>query len=108
MATILESKIQKQVIKYLKDNRIYHFRFQAQVNLNGLPDIIALYKGVLVGMELKKEDGKPTELQLKKLQAINENGGIGIIVKSVEDVIKLINYIDSITDEKFIKYYTNC
>lgn len=108
MATILESKIQKQVIKYLKDNRIYHFRFQAQVNLNGLPDIIALYKGVLVGMELKKEDGKPTELQLKKLQAINENGGIGIIVKNVEDVSKLINYIDSITDEKFIKYYTNC
>ena len=108
MATILESKIQKQVIKYLKDNRIYHFRFQAQANLNGLPDIIALYKGVLIGMELKKEDGKPTELQLKKLQAINENGGIGIIVKSVEDVSKLINYIDSITDEKFIKYYTNC
>lgn len=92
----LENKIQKEVIDYLKKNRIYHFRFQAQVNLNGIPDIIALYKGYMLGIELKKEDGKPTDLQSKKLQAINENGGIGVIIKSVSQLDSLIKYIDSL------------
>ena len=53
----LENKIQKEVIDYLKKNRIYHFRFQAQVNLNGIPDIIALCEGFMLGIERKKEDG---------------------------------------------------
>ena len=92
----LENKIQKEVIDYLKKNRIYHFRFQAQVNLNCIPDIIALYKGYMLGIELKKEDGKPTDLQLKKIQAINENGGIGVIIKSVSQLDSLIKYIDSL------------
>ena len=80
----LENKIQKEVIDYLKKNRIYHFRFQAQVNLNGIPDIIALYKGYMLGIELKK------------IQAINENGGIGVIIKSVSQLDNLIKYIDSL------------
>ncbi len=74
---------------------MYHFRFQAQSNLNGLPDVICLYKGFFLGLELKREDGgKPTQLQLNKIKAINENGGIGVIVRSVEEVEKILNNID--------------
>jgi hypothetical protein len=91
---MLESKIQKSIIKYLKDKRVYHFRFQAQVNLNGLPDIIALYKGYFIGLELKRPGGKPTGLQLKKIEAINENGGIGLVVDNIKDVKLIINLID--------------
>ena len=50
----------------------------------------------MLGIELKKEDGKPTDLQLKKIQAINENGGIGVIIKSVSQLDSLIKYIDSL------------
>ena len=97
-----EGKVQKEVIDYLKKKRVYHFRFQAQVNLNGLPDILALYKGVFLGLELKRPDGgKPTGLQLKKLEAINENGGIGVIIDDVEQVKMLLDIIDQ--DEDNIK-----
>lgn len=97
-----EGKVQKEVIDYLKKKRVYHFRFQAQVNLNGLPDILALYKGVFLGLELKRPDGgKPTGLQLKKLEAINENGGIGVIIDNVEQVKMLLDIIDQ--DEDNIK-----
>lgn len=91
---MLESKIQKDILAFLKRNRVYHFRFQAQSNLNGLPDIICLYKGFFLGLELKKENGKPTELQLKKINSINENGGIGRIIRSVEEVSALLKEID--------------
>ena len=97
-----EGKVQKEVLDYLKKRRVYHFRFQAQVNLNGLPDILALYKGVFLGLELKRPDGgKPTGLQLKKLEAINENGGIGVIIDNVEQVKMLLDIIDQ--DEDNIK-----
>lgn len=91
---MLESKIQKDILAFLRRNRVYHFRFQAQSNLNGLPDIICLYKGFFLGLELKKENGKPTELQLKKINSINENGGIGKIIRSVEEVEALLREID--------------
>ena len=95
-----EKQIQDEIISYLKRKRVYHFRFQAQYNLNGLPDIICLYKGFFLGLELKKEDGKPTLLQLKKIKAINDNGGIGVIVRSVKEVEELINNIDRGVYEK--------
>lgn len=91
---MLESKLQKDVIAFLKRNRVYHFRFQAQSNLNGLPDIICLYKGFFLGLELKQEKGRATELQRRKIKSINENGGIGAIIKSVEEVDKILTDID--------------
>ena len=90
-----EKAVQNNIIAYLKHKRVYHFRFQAQSNLNGLPDIICLYKGFFLGLELKREKGgAPTQLQLKKIKAINDNGGIGVIVRSVEEVEEILNNID--------------
>lgn len=91
---MLESKIQKDIISYLRRNRIFHLRFQAQSNVNGIPDIICCYKGLFLGLELKQEKGKATELQKKKLEAINNAGGIGLVVRSVEEVDRLIKELD--------------
>ena len=92
---LLENKVQRQVISFLEAHRVYHFRFQAQGNLNGLPDIICLYKGKFIGLELKREKGgSPTLLQERKIKAINDNGGIGAIVRSVEEVKEILDTID--------------
>lgn len=92
----IESKVQEEIISYLKKNRIYHFRFQAQSNLNGLPDILCLYKGLFIGLELKREKGgTPSGLQLRKIGTINDNGGIGVIVRSVKEVKLLFGIIDN-------------
>lgn len=109
---MLESKVQEDIISYLKKNRIYHFRFQAQSNLNGLPDIICLYKGFFIGLELKREKGgTPTGLQLRKIKAINDNGGIGLIVRSIYEVEMLLDVIkdyytdNNICPEDILAYY---
>lgn len=92
---MIESDVQKNIISYLKKKRVYHFRFQAQYNLNGLPDILCLYKGFFLGLELKREKGgTPTTLQKRKIKAINDNGGIGVIVRSVDEVEEILNNID--------------
>ena len=109
---MLESRIQKDIINYLKSKRVYYFRFQAQSNLNGLPDIICLYKGFFIGLELKREKGgTPTGLQLRKIKAINDNGGVGIIVRSVYEVEMLLDVINdyytdnNICSEDILSYY---
>lgn len=95
MSKTKESKLEEQVEKFMNDKGIWQLaRYQAQSNQNGLPDRLYLYKGFLLGLELKADDGKPTKLQLKKLKAINDNGGIGIIVKNIDIIRILISYID--------------
>ncbi len=92
-----ESKLEKEVEKYMKERKIWQLaRFQAQYSQNGLPDRLYLYKGLLLGLELKTDKGNPTKLQLMKLREINNNGGIGIIIRSVNDADKLIGIIDKI------------
>lgn len=93
---MLEDKVQDHIKSYLTKKRIYHWRFQAQSNLNGIPDILCLYKGFFIGLELKRENGgRATQLQLRKIKNINDNGGIGVLVRSVEDVDKIIKAIDN-------------
>lgn len=99
-----ETILKDSVIKYLTESRIWFRRYQAAYNANGLPDLDFLYKGVYVGLELKAPKGTPTELQLRKLKSINENGGIGIIVRDLEDVKDVINFIDKISFN-YLKHY---
>lgn len=90
-----ESRLEKQVEMYMKKRRVWQLaRFQAQSNQNGIPDRLYLYKGFLLGLELKAKKGTPTQLQLKKIKAINDNGGIGIIVDNIDIVIDLLKVID--------------
>lgn len=98
MAKTEESKLEQEVEKFMIHRRIWQLaRFQAQSNQNGIPDRLYLYKGLLLGLELKTDKGSPTTLQLIKLKEINNNGGIGLIIKSVDDVKELINIIDKLS-----------
>ena len=95
MSKTEESKLEEKVEKYMKSKGIWQLaRYQAQSCQNGLPDRMYLYKGYLLGLELKTDVGKPTKLQLKKINSINENGGIGLIVRNVETVMRIIELID--------------
>lgn len=88
-----EGRLSKEVKDYLIRERIWFRRNQAQSCANGYPDIDFLYLGVYVGIELKVPGNKPTDLQVKKLNAINENGGIGKVVYSLKEVEELVNEI---------------
>ena len=96
MSKTKESKLEEQVEKFMKSKGIWQLaRYQAQSNQNGLPDRIYLYKGYLLGLELKTDEGTPTKLQLKKIDEINYNGGIGLIVRDVKVIEQLIKLIDA-------------
>lgn len=90
-----ETKLQEKVISYLNGRQVFNFRYQAASNQFGLPDVIAIYRGYFVGLELKVDDGKATELQLRMLNAIKTAGGYATIIRSITDIISLFQIIDA-------------
>ena len=57
----------------------------------GSSDIIGLTpSGQFLAVEVKKRTGKPTKEQLTFIDAINEQGGIAGIARSVEDALLLL------------------
>jgi Holliday junction resolvase len=88
-----ETKIQRDIQKYLNDNRILNWR-NSDAKTSGVPDLMACYKGFLIGLEVKTLEGRPTEIQKHKIELIRKAGGYGIFPTSVEDVRKLIGLIE--------------
>lgn len=46
----------------------------------GIPDILACVNGYFVGIEIKAQKGKPSELQLYNVKKIREAGGFAMIL----------------------------
>lgn len=94
-----ETLIQIQIQKYLDRNQILNWR-NSDSKVIGMPDLMAIYKGHLVGLEIKTDTGKATEIQKRWLQNIRNAGGYADIIRSVEDVNNLLYIIDNDLSEK--------
>lgn len=90
-----ETQLQEKVISYLNGRQVFNFRYQAASNQFGMPDIVCIYKGFFVGLELKTDDGKATELQLRMLNAIKNAGGYADIIRSIPEIVSLFQIIDA-------------
>lgn len=87
-----ETRIQRLIQKFLNDNKVLNWR-NSDTTHSGMPDLMACYKGYLIGLEVKTETGRPTELQKRKIQSIIDAGGYGIFPTSVQDVVALLKKI---------------
>ncbi len=79
-----EGKVKKFIDKYMAEHFPDAWKYNppgGAFGKAGVPDKFFLYKGVLIAIEAKAEDGKPTKLQLKNLQQLKEQGAIAAIVK---------------------------
>lgn len=94
-----EKTIQKEVLAYLKNKGIYHWRnntgtarvhgFHVRYGKIGSSDIIGITKdGRFLAIEIKDEKGIVSDEQQKFIDAINNNGGLAFVARSLEDVIQ--------------------
>ena len=78
---VKEKWVKQQVVKMLKERHVYYFFPVAGAYTSiGVPDIVACIKGRFVGIECKAGNNRPTELQLRNLEAIRDNGGVALVV----------------------------
>ncbi len=96
---VYERDIVRGVKKLIKDRGGWFVRMMAGVGQRkGIPDIIACYKGLFLGIECKTPRGRVTDHQEGELRAIRLANGLGIIARSVRDVEDLLDFIDYIRE----------
>jgi len=94
-----ERKVKTKVSKLLKERGAYHFYPVASgYGSAGIPDIIACYQGMFIGIECKAGDNKVTALQEHNLELIKQAGGISLVV--YEDLTELIAVLDSLNSDR--------
>jgi len=82
MARTPEGAVKDKVVAILKDEGAYYF-FPAThgYGRSGVPDIIACVPGgVFLAIECKAGRNKPTELQVREIEAIRRCGGHAVVV----------------------------
>ena len=71
-----EKQFENKVKNFLKSKNIYYFKVWGNAfQRAGIPDIIACVNGKFIGIELKSEKGRASELQLWNIKKIRESGG---------------------------------
>lgn len=82
-----EADTTRQIRDYLKLNRIFHWKvFQSLGSEKGVADIVGIYLGKPLAIEVKTAKGKLSEHQAKWLDSFREAGGIAFVARSVDDV----------------------
>lgn len=97
MAMTPEAKVKKKVTDILKSRGAYYFYpVTGGYGGSGVPDIVACYKGMFLGIECKTGTKKPTKLQSMNLEKIDKCGGVAVVVNedNVDHVGKLLDMFD--------------
>ena len=96
---VFETKIKKM----LKDKGAYFVKFFANSYTRaGVPDVLACVNGYFVGIEVKAQNGHPSELQLYNAEQIRNAGGFSFIVypSGYDELVKII---DGLRREEFTR-----
>ncbi len=103
-----EKDIENQILAWLWSKRIFAWKNQSvgvfdrkrnvyrkstnPFHIKGASDILGVYNGRFLAIEVKSDSGKLSDNQKEFLERINSYGGIAFVARSVEDVeSKLFN-----------------
>lgn len=86
---MLESALVKKIRRKLHEKygkSLWLFKSHGGADqVRGLPDLIGVYHGYFVAMEVKKPGGDATPLQAFTMQQIREAGGYATVIHSFEE-----------------------
>lgn len=76
-----EKTFETKVKKYLHEWGCWVLKTWSNgVQREGVPDLLVCCNGYFLGIELKAQNGKPSDLQLWNIDKIREAGGIAIVL----------------------------
>ena len=77
-----EKTFENKVKKFLESEGCWFIKYWAgsQFTKSGIPDILACINGYFVGIEVKAQNGKPSELQLHNIDKIRKARGFSLVL----------------------------
>ena len=89
-----EKACENKIKAWLKAHNCYNVKFFANAYTKaGVPDILACVNGYFVGIEVKADNGHPSDLQLYNVRKIREAGGFAWVVypSGYDELTKILN-----------------
>lgn len=81
MGGMKEKAFERKVREYLQSRGCWVLKTWSNgVQRKGIPDLIVCCNGYFMGVELKAESGKPSELQIWNIEQIRKSNGVAIIL----------------------------
>lgn len=106
-----EKDIENAILAYLHYNKVFAWKNQStgiydprlktfrRINnpfhIKGVPDILGIFKGRPLAIEVKSKGNYPSPEQKAFMERFRANGGVCFIARSVDDVIKNLSEADS-------------
>lgn len=77
-----EKTFENKIKTFLKAEGAWFIKYWAgsQFTKSGIPDILACVNGYFVAVEVKAQNGTPSELQLHNIQKIRDAGGFAFVL----------------------------
>lgn len=98
---VSEKSFENKIKRYLKYKGCYGVKYHGnRFSTSGTPDILACVNGYFLAIEVKAQDGKPSELQLVKVNDIRKAGGFAYVVYP-SGWNRLKDIIDGLLIDKF-------
>lgn len=86
----------KAIIRAIKDSGGYAIKHHGSpFSEAGCPDVLAVFRGFTIVVEVKSPGKLPTKLQRSRLRKWQESGAIAMWCDHVEPVKNLLRWIDS-------------
>ena len=107
-----EKNFENRLKKFLEDEGCWFVKFFANAyTKSGIPDLLVCCNGYFVAVEVKAPNGKPSELQKRNIDKINELGGYGVILypnqfDDLREMIQHLKYFDTI-EARMVCYKIN-
>ncbi len=71
-----------------KDAKGYYIKYG--VCNPGGSDLVGIYKGLFLGLEIKQPGKQPTDAQLNFIETINKHGGIACVISDPEQLKNIL------------------
>ena len=79
---MLEKEFESKIKDYLVSKGAYVIKIHGSgYSQAGVPDLLVCYKSKFIGIEVKTEKGKTTELQNYHINKIRECKGIAVVIR---------------------------
>lgn len=95
-----EAALSKKMARRIRHRNGWARKIAGGPGQAGLPDIIAVYRGHALGLEVKVSgrEGTLTDLQRETLNKMKEGGAITAVVTTVQQVDRIMDRIDKAYD----------
>lgn len=77
-----EKNFENKIKGFLKEKHCWFVKYWGggEFTKAGIPDILCCCNGFFIGIEVKAENGKPSDLQLRNLRLIDKANGFAILL----------------------------